>query len=117
MGGQVRLFDVPRCGARCSAQFKLPAQNPVLSFTLEGRYLASACKDGDIYAVRLSDFSTQQFEVQSDPKRQITTLHSAPRGPTQSVLSFAFSSHSWGFSIIEELGQEGDLEDENGFLS
>jgi WD40 repeat protein len=79
--GQVRLFDVPRCGARCAAQFQLPAKAPVLQFVVDGRYLAGACRDGDIYTVRLEDFSVQQFEVQADPKTPISLLCSSSRGP------------------------------------
>jgi hypothetical protein len=100
--GQVRVFDVPRCGARCTAQFQLPAKAPVLQFVADGRYLAGACRDGDIYTVRLEDFSAQQFEVQAGQKTPIGLLCSISRGPTQGLLAFALGNEGWGFAVLEE---------------
>jgi WD40 repeat protein len=100
--GQVRVFDVPRCGARCTAQFQLPAKDLALQFVADGRYLAGACRDGDIYTVRLEDFSAQQFEVQAGQKTPISLLCSISRGPTQGLLAFALGDEGWGFAVLEE---------------
>jgi len=63
--GQVRLYDVPRLGARCESSLRLPDAVSSMQFVLDGRYLACACGDGDLHIVRLEGLVARRFQVQA----------------------------------------------------
>jgi len=100
--GQVRFFDVPRCGALCATHLQLPSPARTMQFVLDTGFLACGCADGDLYTVQLEDFVAQALEVQPAPKRAVSLLRSFPRANAQALLAFAFESHGWGFGLLSE---------------
>ncbi|CAK0894684.1 unnamed protein product [Prorocentrum cordatum] len=110
--GQVRLFDIPRAGARSTGWFELPAVAASLQFVFEGRFLACAGHDGELYAVRLEDLVSQAFAVRPSHAppglRCPLSLLRAGRplgtdsGLSRCVLAFAYRAGGHGLGVLEE---------------
>lgn len=110
--GRVRLFDIPRAGARSTGWFELPTVAGSLQFVFEGRFLACAGRDGELYAVRLEDLMSQAFAVRPShaPPGQMYPLSllragrplGTESGLSRCVLAFAFQAGGYGLGVLEE---------------
>mmetsp|Transcript_58968 Transcript_58968/g.149669 ORF Transcript_58968/g.149669 Transcript_58968/m.149669 type:complete len:406 (+) Transcript_58968:2-1219(+) len=106
--GAMDMFDVPRCGARPIAQWKLASEGAPqsLSFVLRDRYVACACSDGDLYLINVTDGACIGFEVQEaardKTKVPLARMHVGVGRQSQDLVAYAFQERGFGFGYLTE---------------
>lgn len=123
--GKVLLFDIHRTGARRLATVTVPSGVSALQFIMNGKYLLCSGLNGSLKALRLSDFSTGELNVQPQPPPAFPEIQAGESGtspPEQKappppklihrlkgamwrsrhILAWAFDEGGWGFGILSE---------------